>query len=1151
MVFSNNLLLGAVSAAAGGYLIEQSLLFDGSSYLTRTPSVAGNRKTWTFSCWFKRDASTSAATQMLFAGGSVTGANDTNWVQVFINSDGTFGVGGGTTTWRVSSAKLADTSAWYHLTVNVDTTQATAADRIKMFLNGVQITSFGTNNAITLNADTGANSVAIHTIGRRDDASRYFSGLMALPILVDGAALDPTSFGELDDDGYWNPIEFTGADTVAYIPFGEGSIITDYSAETAKSFDGVFTSQAAGSGNVSRSNSGNLTCYMGKNFSASPRTVSGVICFGSNDQGFVNSGTGAANVTLSLYGKNGGAPSSATDGTLLGSSTFARTSNESAGRYFASSDAATEYDYIWIRTSHDGSADTCYMTEITFETSTGNGYGTNGGVYDFADSSWFGKNVSGADDQAALSAAAPSATAWLNITGAWTMGSGTASRTSTVNAIRSASVFTGDFSLALNMVSGATTARVGVYAANEDGTFVSSGADSAGLNSMTNSFYANFGAASFYRGASSTVGVSQTNGAITITRVSGVITINTAGGNHEFSATYTGPMRLALGGGGDTMSFTGIAYTADGQAGNSFFDTGFATTDQLADTPTDDAADGIGNFAIANILDAWSAITASNGNRSLALSAGAQAFHPARLTIQIPDSGKFYGGIVLDSIAYSTVSSSMIIGVSGDGVMDFTTTGAYPGQSADSWGLGNLDTGSGIVVFGTGGGALTNLTGNSSITDILHFAVDMDLGYLWFGREGTWGNLNGVGDPANGTNPDITGLSGSYDFALALYRKTDASSSLTLDVDGTFAPTGFKVLATQNLPAPTIADGSLYFETLLYTGNGSASKRTDIAFNTLSQPDFVWIKQRSSTQDHALHDSVRGVAEKLESNTTGAAVGGSGFGSDGFGPDGVGSELRIFTADAQYNASGTTYVAWGWKAGGAASSNTDGTITSSVSANTTSGFSIVTYTGTGAAATVGHGLGAAPKMIFAKERDGVNAWNVYHASIGATQRGYLNTTAAFDATAAPWNNTAPTTSVFTVGTADVTNRSAGSILAYCWSEVEGFSKFGSYTGNGSADGPFVYTGFRPAFVLIKRTDSTGDWNINDSARVGYNPVADTLNANETYAEGASDVMDILSNGFKIRFTGTNFNASGGTYIFAAFAEHPFQGDEGYTQARAR
>ena len=265
----------------------------------------------------------------------------------------------------------------------------------------------------------------------------------------------------------------------------------------------------------------------------------------------------------------------------------------------------------------------------------------------------------------------------------------------------------------------------------------------------------------------------------------------------------------------------------------------------------------------------------------------------------------------------------------------------------------------------------------------------------------------------------------------------------------------------------------------------------------------------------------------------------------------MGSELRIFTADAQYNASGATYVAWGWKAGGAASSNTDGTITSSVSANTTSGFSIVTYTGTGAAATVGHGLGAAPKMIFAKERDGVNAWNVYHASIGATQRGYLNTTAAFDATAALWNNTAPTTSVFTVGTADVTNRSAGSILAYCWSEVEGFSKFGSYTGNGSADGPFVYTGFRPAFVLIKRTDSTGDWNINDSARVGYNPVADTLNANETYAEGASDVMDILSNGFKIRFTGTNFNASGGTYIFAAFAEHPFQGAEGYTQARAR
>jgi hypothetical protein len=231
--------------------------------------------------------------------------------------------------------------------------------------------------------------------------------------------------------------------------------------------------------------------------------------------------------------------------------------------------------------------------------------------------------------------------------------------------------------------------------------------------------------------------------------------------------------------------------------------------------------------------------------------------------------------------------------------------------------------------------------------------------------------------------------------------------------------------------------------------------------------------------------------------------------------------------------------------------NTDGTITATVSANQTAGFSIVTYTGTGVAATVGHGLGVAPKMIFAKERDGVNAWNVYHASIGATQRGYLNTDAVFDATAAPWNNTAPTTSVFTVGTADVTNRSAGSILAYCWAEVEGFSKFGSYTGNGSTDGPFVYTGFRPAFILWKPTSATGNWNITDSARSTYNITAANLNPNTTNVEGTAAIWDFVSNGVKIRNSNTYVNGSGTTYIYAAFAEHPFQGDEGYTQARAR
>jgi hypothetical protein len=328
-----------------------------------------------------------------------------------------------------------------------------------------------------------------------------------------------------------------------------------------------------------------------------------------------------------------------------------------------------------------------------------------------------------------------------------------------------------------------------------------------------------------------------------------------------------------------------------------------------------------------------------------------------------------------------------------------------------------------------------------------------------------------------------------------------------------------------------------YFNTLTYTGDGVSPKGiTGVGF----QPDLVWIKNRGTTNYHLLQDVVRGVTSTnvLSSNDTTAEpsftnIGFiSSFNSDGFTATSSGGSLAVL------NASGNNYVSWNWKANGAGVSNTDGTITSTVSANTTAGFSIVSYTGTGANATVGHGLGVAPKMIIFKNRDTVTDWDVYVEPIGAGKRLYLNTTGAEVIATNYMNDTAPTSTLFSVGVADNTNKSGSPQIAYCFADVKGYSKFGSYTGNGNADGTFVYTGFKPAFIMTKRTNSTGSWEMFDAKRIGYNVSNYYLYAQATNVEATDIPFDILSNGFKRRHTGAS-NASGGTNIYMCFAENPF------------
>jgi len=363
-------------------------------------------------------------------------------------------------------------------------------------------------------------------------------------------------------------------------------------------------------------------------------------------------------------------------------------------------------------------------------------------------------------------------------------------------------------------------------------------------------------------------------------------------------------------------------------------------------------------------------------------------------------------------------------------------------------------------------------------------------------------------------------------------------------------PTGYKALNTYNLPDSTVKDGGDYFNTVLYTGDGSTTSKaiSGVGF----QPDFVWIKNRNDVSQHSLMDIVRGKTgsyfKQVRSDDTDAEQtltswydqhgGVLSLDSDGFTvKDGTDGTYDFF------NGSGDTYVAWNWKANGSGVSNTDGSITSTVSANTTSGFSIVTYTGTGSTATVGHGLGTAPYFVMFKNRSVADGWWCYHVGLsGPTYAIELNTTTTEYISGNPpnWNMTSTT---MALTAANPINRSGSNLVAYCFAPIEGYSAFGKYTGNGSTDGPFVYTGFRPAFVVVKTINGHADsWFTYDSARDSYNPETKRIKLDTSGSESTDGLVsfDFVSNGFKLRSSNQGWNENGTTYIYAAFAENPFK-----------
>jgi len=562
-----------------------------------------------------------------------------------------------------------------------------------------------------------------------------------------------------------------------------------------------------------------------------------------------------------------------------------------------------------------------------------------------------------------------------------------------------------------------------------------------------------------------------------------------------------------------TASNVGLGKDFSGNANywvtNNISITAGVTYDSMTDVPTLTSATAA-NFAVLNPLNAETGMTGtpSGGNLNIAVSGGKRSTIAAR-------TGKFYWEFVSNSGAASNFPISGLY-VAGLGTY-------WPGYDANSFGYFQ-----GGDIYYNGSVVLTV----SSFTngDLLGFAWDADTGKVWVAKNGTWQNS---GNPAAGTG-QVTTVSTGVDRVVGAYNSSGSCSINFGQRPFTYTPpTGFVALNTFNLPTSTIVKGNTVMDATLYTGTLLSNSITNAA---AFKPDLVWVKGRSIVTNNKLTDSVRGVTKAIISNSTNAETtdtqGVTAFNTNGF----------TVGTDTTYNSLADTYVGWQWQAGqGSSSSNTNGSITSTVSVNASAGFSIATFTGTGANGTVGHGLGVAPSMYIVKSRSAVGDWWVYHVSLGAGKAIFLSLTDAAASSTGYWNNTAPTSSVFSVGTAGGLNVNGVTQVAYCWAAIAGFSAFGSYTGNGSTDGPFVYTGFRPKFILIKGSSFVSNWFIEDSARNGYN-VNDgvALRPNLSNAEDGTTTynLDILSNGFKLRSSAGDSNTNGATFVYAAFAENP-------------
>ena len=569
-------------------------------------------------------------------------------------------------------------------------------------------------------------------------------------------------------------------------------------------------------------------------------------------------------------------------------------------------------------------------------------------------------------------------------------------------------------------------------------------------------------------------------------------------------------------------SNTAIGKDSSGNS-NHFTPSGISVTsgntfDQMTDTATN-------NFCTLNPLDKSAAVTFSSSTLSITggSAGGGSTFSQTGTTFGIPRTGKWYFEFSRDTAGADANGFGVNITRNYRGGNGWPTTrnnDGYPGYYSFEWGFAishdvasnNIQWRNNFIV--TGAAVATNSTSSTATTAVYGFAIDCDNSLAYLYENGSLKtNSNGLSFTHPGSDAIFAIFKSDHIVSVNFGQRPFANTP----------PTGYKALNTANLPVPSIKRPNQYFDITLRSGTSANANVTSLAF----QPDFVWIKARDKTFSHNLFDSSRGGSKGLYSDQTATEY------TDG-------NTLISFTSSGYFlgddenfkgtNVTGYSYVDWAWKKGA------------------TPGFDIVTFNGTAAAQNVSHSLGVAPSMMIVKNRTGLSRqWSVYHSSISNSATGgiYLNLTNAWNADSTLFNSIAPTSTQFSVGT--YYSASGETLLAYLFAEVAGFSRFGSYTGNLSTNGPFVWCGFRPRWVMIKRRDSTGNWVILNTSMNPTNVADLELSADTTLTENgnAANDLDFLSNGFKLRNTNAAYNASGGDYIFAAFAETPFK----YARAR--
>ena len=1144
---------------AGGFYsteISQSLRFndDDSAYLSRTPASAGNRKTWTWSGWYKYS---NVSTNCTFA--DVTDGTTSNEASIRfdLNKKIRFAdtQGGATKAALVSNQVCRDPSAWYHVVLKVDTTQATASDRIKIWVNGEQITSWDTETYYAQNQDTMFSSSNIHSLGiRKASSNRIYDGYMAEVNFIDGTALDHTSFGEFKS-GVWVPKAYEGSygTNGFYLPFNHDYSVEGFSATT---YLGTGSSQYIGGVGFEP----DLVWMKNRDSGQSHALVDSVrgrakVLFSDGTSAEGTSGATEDLVSFDSDGFTVGTPARAGSTNNSGSAIVAWCWDAGTGSPVSNTDgsitstvkASTDYGFSIV--SYHGSETNSTIGHglnsapeviITKDRSTSFGWG----VYH---KSMGAGNIIYLDSTSSQDA---NTTVWQNTT-----------PSSSVFYVGNSTYANSDrdyIAYCFHSVSGYS--KIGSYSGTGSaGNKITTGfkpaflmlkrSDSSGNNwwildgvrdtqdPRTKNLFPNDSSAEI-----DNVGYS-------IDFDSDGFTIQATGGEvNNSSGTYI------------YMAFADnreAAFWLDQSGNNNDFENNNLTESDISlDSPTN-------NFATLNPL--VSRFGASGGNTL------DRDFYEGNLKVRTGGSSA-YNQIGTSSFAftsgkwYAEFYQNVIGGVN---VVGFGNPENGDWQS-NSWSCTRWSNQTGDVIYNVGT-TDTNSTMSGSYTagDTIGVALDMDTKHCEYFKNGT--------------------SMGSFDFDLGIHdgkavaficgnssTTTDAYITVNFGQDSSFAgnktaqgntddngygdfyyapPSGYLALCTANLPDPVASidpaqDGSPqdHFNTVLYTGDGTDGRAvTGVGF----QPDFTWIKERSAAvtiSGHVLFDVVRGATQKLSTNVTDAEATQTNtlqsFDADGFtvGTGGTTGE------------NGSTYVAWNWKANGSGVSNTDGSITSTVSANTDAGFSIATYTGNGSGgSTIGHGLGVSPAMVIIKSRSNATNWMVWHKDL-ATNYAFegLNTTGAAVSGGSPskYVRSVSSNTVEIGNDISVNQSSSYTYVMYAFADVDGFSKFGSYTGNGSTDGPFVYTGFRPAFVLHKSTASEtyGNWHIYDAARDAYNGVDAEIYPNLSNAEGGipGGDLDFLSNGFKLR---TNFsggwNTSGTTYIYMAFAENPFK----YANAR--